>query len=179
MSKADEIWKPIKDYENEYEISNYGEVKSLARNTTKGKILKSFLQNGYLRVMLSKNNKKRWYSIHRLVAETFILNSENKPQINHKDGNKLNNHVDNLEWCTASENIVHSINNKLRTIKNGGQHKLSKKVYQFNLDGEVVKIWDSLNDIHRELGISAGNISNCCNGKKKSIKGFVWRYVNE
>lgn len=180
MSKTiEEEWKPIEGYEGLYKVSNLGKIQSLARKTTSGKILKSTLQNGYLKVMLCKNNKKRWYSIHRLVAEAFISNPKNYPIVNHIDGNKLNNNFYNLEWCTAKENISHAIKNKLKVFKRSGEHKLSKKVYQFDLQGNLIKKWDCLNDIQRELGLSKGNISNCCHGRLQKTKGYVWRYENE
>lgn len=176
---AFEEWKHVKDYEGLYEISSFGRIRSLPRNTTKGKILIPHLQSGYLKVMLSKNNNKKWYSIHRLVATAFIDNKENKEQVNHIDGNKINNSVNNLEWVTCRENIIHSIKNELKITKTGGEHKLSKKINQYDLYGNLIKQWDCINDIYRELRISKGNISSCCNGKRKTVNGYIWRYVDE
>ena len=106
----EEVWKDISEYEGLYQISNLGRVKSLPRKNSKRiinkEIIKVFtkLPNGYLKVGLSKNGKTKYYFVHRLVAETFIDNPENKPCINHKDCDKKNNCVDNLEWCTYKEN---------------------------------------------------------------------------
>lgn len=116
-----EFWKDIKDYENLYQVSNLGRVRSLSHLASngikdilyKGRILKPFLdgRKNYLQVCLSKNNHKRKYLVHRLVAETFIENKYNKAEVNHKDGNKQNNCVDNLEWVTSKENKNHAYKN--------------------------------------------------------------------
>ena len=111
-----EIWKDIKGYEGLYQVSNYGRIKTLINFNSKHsyskkelkerkeKILKEHECNGYLRVTLSKKQKSKHYRVHRLVAQAFIPNPENKPQINHKDNNRKNNNVNNLEWCTALYN---------------------------------------------------------------------------
>ena len=107
----EEIWKDIKEYEGLYQVSNLGRIKSLPRNGTVQvvKILNPCKDTyGYLRIKLSKNNKAKKYQVHRLVAQAFIPNPENKPQVNHLDGNKLNNYYKNLEWCTNGENQIHS-----------------------------------------------------------------------
>lgn len=174
-----EEWKHIKDYEGLYEVSNLGNVRSLARNTTSGKLLKPELQSGYLKVMLSKNNNKKWYSIHRLVAITFIENKENKEQVNHIDGNKINNNANNLEWVTCQENIIHSIENKLKVTKKGVEHKLSKEVYQYDLYGNLIAKWGSINEGYRETGVRKSGISACCRGKVNKAGGYVWRFANE
>ena len=128
-----EIWKDIKGYENLYQVSNLGNVRVLDRHVNsgikynnkvkrKGQILKQFLKkNGYLQVVLSNNNTRKYIAVHRLVAETFLQNTHNLPQVNHKDENKLNNCVDNLEWCTAKYNCNYGTRTK-RISK-----KLSKK----------------------------------------------------
>ena len=108
-----EIWKDIEGYEGLYQISNYGVVKSLkkyaGKSLRKEKILKTYKdKDGYIKVILCKNSKTRFLSIHRLLAEVFIPNPDNLPQINHKDENPLNNKVDNLEWCTQQHNVIHS-----------------------------------------------------------------------
>jgi len=131
----EEEWKPIKDYESLYEISNYGNIKSKDRivnakhnskRIVKGRNMSFFInKSGYLEATLCKNSKKKLHRVNRLVAETFIPNSENKPCVNHKDGNKLNNNVNNLEWCTYSENLIHAWKNGLckprRKTKIGGK----------------------------------------------------------
>lgn len=106
-----EIWKPIVDYEEYYEVSNLGRVKRIkaGMGARASKILKQYLgSDGYMRIGLTVNNKEKYFFVHRLVATAFIPNLENKPQVNHIDGNKLNNSVSNLEWVTAQENIDHA-----------------------------------------------------------------------
>ena len=116
----DEIWKDVKNYEGLYQVSNLGKVKSLARHGTKGGILKPILTE-YLCINASKNNKIKKLKIHRLVAEAFIPNPDNLPQINHKDGNKLNNIVSNLEWVSSKENVRHAIVNNLKKFSYKGE----------------------------------------------------------
>lgn len=121
-----EVWKDINGYEGCYQVSNLGRIKSLDRMTNnqygeyfmKGRILKNSIikDKGYCRVSLNNGNGKISKRVHRLVAEAFIPNPENKPEVNHKDGNKLNNCVSNLEWCTNKENIEHSIRTGLKNI---------------------------------------------------------------
>ena len=160
-----EIWKDVKGYEGLYKVSNYGRVKSLFRYK---KILKPIIQtNGYFWVYLCKPLKK--FFIHRLVAEAFIPNPDNLPQVNHKDEDKTNNHVDNLEWCTNKYNSNYGSRNE-RVRKS-----LSKKVYQYTLDGEFVKEWESINECARN-GFNQGNISSCCRGERKTHKGYKWSY---
>ena len=117
----EEIWKDIKEYEGLYQVSNLGRVKSFPRNGTQVNAIKILTlklhHTGYYRVTLSKNNKRIDKLVHRLVAETFIPNPNRKPQVNHKDGDKLNNRVDNLEWNTCLENVQHSIYTGLRNDK--------------------------------------------------------------
>lgn len=130
-----EIFKPIKGYEGLYEVSNLGRVKSLCkewicgRNTPKRKE-ETIIRNGHRKdydfVSLSKDKKIKYPSIHRLVAEQFIINYENKPDINHKDGNKRNNYFKNLEWCTKSENQTHAYKKGFQISKKGSQHHQSK-----------------------------------------------------
>lgn len=110
-----EIWKDIRDYEGIYKISNLGNIKSLPREHVKGKLLNPARNNrGYLRVALSVKGRVRYDSVHRLVAETFIPNPKNLPEVNHIDGNKLNNKVENLEWTTKSQNQIHAYKTGLR-----------------------------------------------------------------
>ena len=165
-----EIWKDIKGYEGLYQVSNKGEIKSLNYNHTgKEKILSKNIVNGYYQTILFKKCVKT-LTIHRLVAEAFIENKENKPYINHIDCNKLNNCVENLEWCTPSENIQHALKHNL--IK-------TKKVNQYSLDGKLIKTFKSVREAERETGILHNNISKCCNNIPwyKTAGGYKWSFV--
>jgi len=180
----EEIWKPIKGYEGLYEVSSWGRVRSLDRWVNKKNGLKSFhkgrirklnnLKNGYLVAHLVKKCKPEPYYVHRLVAQAFIENPDNLPIINHKDEVKTNNHVENLEWCTHSYNINYGTA-KERQRENAGK-KTSKKVYQYTMDGELIKVWKSASEVQRQLGFG-GHISSCCRGKKKTGYGYIWSYT--
>lgn len=176
----DEIWKPIKDYEGLYEVSNLGNVRSLdhmrkisgnGEYLQKGKVLKNIKNNsGYIRVTLSKEGKRKNKHIHRLVAEAFIPNPNNLSCINHKDENPLNNNVNNLELCTRKYNDNYgNRNNKIAK-------KLSKKIDQFDINGNYIKTWDSSVSIERETELDQSNICLCCKGKRKSVGGYIWKY---
>lgn len=118
-----ENWKDIHGYENLYQVSDLGRVKSVKRN----KILKNSKSScGYYVIELYCNGKNKMFRINRLVAQAFIPNPENKTFVNHIDGNKLNNHVDNLEWCTAKENMIHASKTKLLSPSHGEKHYISK-----------------------------------------------------
>lgn len=157
----DEIWKEIKGYEGLYAISDRGRVKSLKS----GRVLKPGINsNGYELVVLCKNGKQKNYTVHRLVAEAFIPNTDNLLQVNHIDECKTNNDVSNLEWVTASQNMKHSA------------HQQSCRINQLTLDGKFVKVWGSSRQINKELGYNASSIIQCCKGKYKQRHGFRWQY---
>lgn len=170
-----EIWKDIKGYEGLYQVSNLGRVRSLGNNKNrKEKILKHVLNDrGYPTVGLCKNGKAKRCYVHRLVYEAFIGEIPEGMQINHKDENKENNVLSNIDTLmTCKENINWGTRNE-RAAKAKG-----KSVIQKNLDGKVVKIWPSANEVQRQLGYSQGNISNCCRGKKNfnTAYGYIWQY---
>lgn len=173
-----EIWKDIKGFENIYQISNYGRVKSIIRYK---KLMKTALdKGGYLKICLTDSkHKKHTIKIHRLVAENFLDNIECKDQINHIDGNKLNNKVDNLEWCTQSENMQHAFKNNLIFRGKGKDSPRARAVNQYSLDGNFIKRWNCISDAMRELKVNTNNISTCCNGKRKTANGFIWKYSEE
>ena len=187
-----EDWRDIPEYSGLYQISSYGNVRSCTRTKwngkkdilAKGRLLQPWEANGgYKCVYLCRNGSKRLYKIHRLVAIVFIPNTESKPEVNHKDGNRGNNHVSNLEWCTKSENNQHSytVLNRISPMrgKTGVKCVLSKRIAQYDLSGGFIKVWDSMMDAQRELGISASNISACCRGKFASMGGYKWKFYNE
>lgn len=164
-----EIWKDIKGYKGLYQVSNLGRIKSIKKEY----IFKENKNgNGYRIVTLTKNKIEKSFSVHQLVANHFIPNSNNLPQVNHKDGNKMNNDVDNLEWCTQSDNMKHAYLNKLE-IKNG------KKVVQFDLDMNIIKVWDKITNAEKELGISHGKICMVCQKKRNKAGGYIWRYYEK
>ena len=192
--KLEEEWKDIENYPN-YQISNLGRV----RNKIKNRIIKPSFNNktGYLQNILCKNNKKKLFLVHRLVAEAFIPNPDNKPQVNHISGIKTENIVSNLEWCTRSENIKHSFKLGLShsnfKTKSGDKHhfygkhhkedakrkmKIShyKKVFQFDKNNNFIKEWNGIKEVEKILKISNGNISECCRGNRKTAGGYIWRY---
>lgn len=163
-----EVYKKIEGYSN-YEVSNLGNVRSL--NYNKIKILKPIIKpNGYLHVALSKNGKVKYFLVHRLVAEAFIPNLNNLPQVNHKDENPLNNCVTNLEYCTQKYNCNYGNRNK----KIGEKHK--RIITQHNTDGEIVQVWDFITDASKTLKISASSICACCRGKLNTAGGYKWAY---
>jgi len=165
-----EIWKDIRGFEGRYQISNKGRVK----NAKTGTILKPYLRkNGYLYVRPYKDGKNHDKSVHGLVAEAFITNPHNYSEVNHKDENKTNNDVSNLEWCNHSHNINHGTRNK-RVAE-----KLSKAVFQIDLNGNIVDKFYGLHEAHRQTGVDFRNIQKCCKGLCKTVGGYMWRYANE
>ncbi len=174
-----EIWKEINGYENLYEISNTGKVKSLRYN----KILSGGYSGfGYLLVHLVKDSKKKQKYIHKLVAEAFIPNEDNKPQVNHIDGNKTNNNVDNLEWVSFSENNKHAYKTGLKKSSKGKNNDYSRSlmtpINQYDLDGNFIKRWNSQREITNELNIPQQNISLCVRGKRNKTHNYIWKYAN-
>lgn len=153
-------------------VSNLGRVKSLPRNGTikKERILKPSSYTGYALVTMRKNGKAHYEKVHRIVAKVFIPNPENKREVNHIDGDKLNNLVENLEWVTSSENQLHSF----YTL---GQQIVA--IEQRTLDGRLIRTWRSIKEAALSLGLDAGTITNCCRGKfgHKSHGGFKFNYV--
>jgi hypothetical protein len=171
-----EVWKEIQNYEKEYAISNYGRVKSLkrivARITTntpiKERILKiKITRAGYGMVHLKRNGKCLF--THRLVAKAFIPNPENKKEVNHINGNSLNNDVSNLEWCTAKENSVHAAQILRRKIK---------IILQYDNNGGLIKEWDSAKSVISETKFCIRRLRGACASKigQHGYKGYVWKY---
>lgn len=163
-----EVWKPIVDYPN-YEVSNLGRVKSFFLNTEK--ILKSTKNtNGYLQVGLYKEGKIKYFRVHRLVAQAFLPNPNNLPQVNHRNEDKTDNRVENIEWCNRSYNTNYGTRNERIAKAN------SIPILQFTKEGKFVKKWDCSMNIERKLGFHHSNICMCCNGKRKTAGGYKWHY---
>ena len=175
-------------YEGLYKVSNLGRILSLNyRNTGKAELKKPSDDGyGYLQVQLWKNGKYKMCRVHRLVAETFLSNPENLPEVNHKDEDKTNNFVflnedgsvdkekSNLEWKSPKDNCNHGTRNE-RIAKANTNGKLSKRVLQLSLDGELIREWESTKECGRN-GFNQSAVWRCCNGKLPHYKGFLWRY---
>ena len=179
-------------YEGLYKVSNLGKILSLNyKNTGRAELLNPGDDGrGYLQVCLSKNRKGKMCKVHRLVAETFLENPDNLPEVNHKDEDKTNNFVflnedgsvdkekSNLEWKNHRDNCNHGTRNERiakanKIVKTNG--KLSKPVLQFTLDDEFVREWPSASECGRN-GFNQGHVSACCRGEEKTYKGFKWCY---
>lgn len=173
-----ELYKKIIGYEKLYEISNHGNVKSLKRiikgrhglTTIQEKILKPSLVKGYKAVNLYKNGKPYNAKIHRLIAIHFIPKVKGKICINHKNGIKTDNRIENLEWCTYSENAIHAYSNKLKHSE--------KKILKLDLLGNFLEEFESLSKASQSINKykGRGNISKCCSGSKKTAYGYKWQY---
>ena len=170
--KGKEIWVDILNYEGLYQISNLGRVKNFKTN----KILKQSIAKGYNRIRIKSKN----YLVHRLIAQAFIPNPYNKPQINHIDSNRLNNDINNLEWCTPKENIIHGIiygNIKYDyLVKYNVQH--IKKIDMYDLNHNYIRSFSSITNAHRFFGSKpTGSISKCVNGHRKTAYGYRWSFA--
>lgn len=173
-------WKDIDGYNGKYQISDEGEVRSFSR-WKNGKLLKKGMTTtGYFHVNLVGTGRGdiKQKVIHRLVAKAFIPNPLNLPEVNHIDGNKLNNNVDNLEWVSREENIQHAYRIGLIPRRIGVERSNAKTVLQKDKNGTLIKEWDSVASIHREKGYSTNSIVCCCNKKPKyhTAYGFKWEY---
>lgn len=182
-----EVWKPVAGYEGLYEVSNFGNVRSLFRYK---KQLKPYENaRGYKTVELAKDKTRKRVFVHRLVAAAFIENLNNLPQVNHIDENPRNNCADNLEWCSAKYNMNYGEGAKTRHAKinysnpifaktariNGA--KTSRPVLQYTMDGVLISRYISGKDAHRATGINHSHILECCAGKRyKTVGGYVWKY---
>lgn len=174
-------WKYIKEYDKRYIINEYGDIISLNYNKTNNpkQLSANENSNGYLTVSLCKNGISKSYFVHRLVAENFIENKNNLPCVNHLDCNRKNNYYKNLSWCTTKENTNYNPTKEKQKIngKRISKNK-EKKVYQYNLDGELIKIWDCVCDIPKEIKLSKGTLINHLNNKYKTKEyhNFIWSY---
>ena len=172
-----ETWKNIKGYEGFYQVSNMGRVKSLGRKDRFGRVIKERIlepavtHNGYLRVGLHVDGKRKMLRVHRLVCEAFHENPDNKSEVNHVNEDKTDNRACNLEWSTRTENCNHGSRNE-RVAK-----ALSKPIGQFSLDGKLIKVWQSACEARRQTGFDQGYVGAVARGKFKQAYGYIWKYI--
>ncbi|MBD5113137.1 MAG: hypothetical protein HDT42_11505 [Ruminococcaceae bacterium] len=187
-----EEWRDIKGYEGLYQVSSFGRVKSLvgASRYETYMILSPYNAKGYKRVNLYRNGKVSKIFVHRLVAEAFIPNPDNLPQVNHRSEKPDCNYPDNLEWCTQQYNNLYGtrlkkIGEKKRGQKNSeiskeknrdAKRDKMKPVLQYTLDGGFVAEYESQRAAQRKTGINNSHIGLCAQGERKTAGGFIWRY---
>lgn len=190
---SEEIWKDIIGYEGLYQISNLSSVRSINRvvvghNKKKynklGRTISFHINKfGYVQYNLYKNKNRRHEFAHRLVAIHFIKNPKNKPCVNHKNGIKADNRLENLEWTTYSENNLHSyrILSRAKPVgligRAGKLHPRAKNIFQFNFNGELIKKWECIKDAEIELGIGSSRICDTANGRSNHAGGYKWKYT--
>ena len=184
LALPNECWKPVEGYEGLYAVSSNGGAKSVERFDSLGRLWKERIlrptktTDGYLLVQLYKDGKRKKYLVHRLVAQAFIPNPDNKPCVNHLDENKTNNHYSNLSWTTPKENSNWGTCQQRRAEKKRGIYntKKSKAVCQYTLDGQFIKEYPSTMEVHRQLGYNQSSIGACCRGLYKTAYGYKWKY---
>ena len=181
----EEIWKDIEGYEGTYQVSNLGRVRSLDRVVSRvmptgkvfnshkvpGRMLKNNMSNiGYYVVNLHKDGKGHTMQVHRLVAQAFIPNPKNLPEVNHKDEDKLDNRVDNLEWCDSAYNTNYGTSLQRKT------EATRLAVLQYDFDGNFIAEYPSSKEASEAAGVDRSLISKCCRGQRRTAGGFVWKY---
>ena len=184
-----EIWKDIPEWEGLYMASNAGHIKSVshwvqtkgrAMRLTKSVILKpKKTPFGYLTVRLQdkSNSRDKFYMVHRLIADTFIPNTDNLPFINHKDEDKTNNIVGNLEWCTAKYNVNYGTCLERRAETQKTTHPNMKKVRQMSSDGVILREYLSVSEAARAVNVDKSRLSRCCRNSTFLCRGFKWEFV--
>lgn len=175
--KDGEIWKDVVGYEDKYMVSNLGRIKSVRYYNGRNEAIRKLTpdKDGYLTVVLCKNNKPKTLKVHRLVAEAFVPNLSNLPQVNHKNGVKSDNRVENLEWCDGKYNVNYSHS----YIYHDSITHIMKPVIQLSMKGEFIRKFESTRAAAREIGTTNNShISEACNGVLKQYKGYIWRWDN-
>ena len=164
INLSNEIWKDVGGFEGYYKVSNLGRIKRTWKHKERIKI-PSIDKNGYLMTLLCRDGERKNVFIHRIVAKAFIQNQQNFDTVNHKDENKLNNDLTNLEWMSVKDNVRYS--NCIPLL-------------QFDINGNFIKEWESLIDVERELGIDTSQTTKCCKCKKHYLTagGYKWKYKN-
>lgn len=171
----DEVWREIDGYGGLYQISSFGRVKN-----SKGLIMaQKPSKDGYVRIQLFKDKKYKAEYVHILVGRAFIPNPQNKPEINHIDADKSNNHVGNLEWVTRRENHFHAVSMGLKPVrpnigKFGSACSQAKPILQYDLNGNFVKKWEAYIEAAKGTGAKASAISSCARGKGRTAGGYIW-----
>ena len=160
-------WKDVTGYEGLYQVSINGIVRKVD-----GRILSQCIRSNYKAVTLIKNKVEKLINVHRIVAITFLDNTNNLPQVNHKDECKLNNCVDNLEWCTAKYNLTYG--NRIGLVID----KERKSVIQLNCDNKIINEYVGVNAT-KEYGFTPQAVSECCRGRRSIHKGSYWRFKND
>jgi hypothetical protein len=163
-----EVWRDVPGYEGLYQVSNLGRIKRLFCNGNENFLQGKHDKDGYITVILSRKQTKKYCRLHRLIAKAFIPNPGGKAEVNHKDRNKRNNEVSNLEWVTPAENTRHCIDTGRPTHK--------RAILQYTKDMELIAVWDSLKEAAKQLNIGDSNICSCCAGRLKTSGGYIWRY---
>ena len=177
-----EIWKPIIETDGKYEISNFGNIRGVDRYARvcgngyrfiKGRTVKpNKCTNGYLMFNASMGNTTKHFLIHRLVAQYFIPNPNGYPEVNHKDENPQNNHVNNLEWCTPKYNCNYGTRNQRCMEK-----VIKKAVRQLTLNGEFIAEYPMINEAMRVTGVNSSQIIRVCKGQNVIAGGYKWEYA--
>ena len=166
---VDEIWKDIPEYEGLYQISNLGDIRRIWKTKTT-KCKPSLDSHNYKQIVLTKNKIRKSYKVHRLVALVFIENPNNYEEINHKDENKQNNCINNLEWCDRKYNCNYGNRNYRCT-----RHRL-QRIQQYDKANNLVGEFPSLKEAEKVTNIKYQNISRCCRNQRKSAGGYIWKY---
>ena len=175
----EEIWKDVVGFEGLYQVSDLGNVRNYEKTIWNGRHMPQIIlatrvcKTGYVDVHLCSNGKHHAKRLHRLVAQAFLPNENDFPEINHKDEDKTNNSLANLEWCNSHYNVNYGTCIKRRSEN----HK--KQIIQKDLSGNFIKSWNGFITVERELGIWASCVRQCCMGRNKTAGGYCWEYANQ